>query len=71
MPYYTKNRTAGWTSENSLFAAFFGINDVSNSYFEKNTTLNHAIFKVYAGLIDEVGHADPKIAPTTISLMLP
>ena len=44
----------GWTSANSLFAAFFGINDVGNSYSEQNATLNDDIFVVYARLVDQV-----------------
>ena len=44
----------GWTSVNSLFAAFFGINDVGNSYSGQNATLNDDIFVVYARLVDQV-----------------
>ncbi|MCJ1307704.1 hypothetical protein MMC25_001352 [Agyrium rufum] len=54
IPYYVKKNTAGWTSENSLFAAFFGINDVGNSYGSGNTTLNGDIFVVYAQLVDQL-----------------
>ena len=54
VPYYSRNKTAGWTASNSLFAAFFGINDVGNSYYTQNATLNDAIFKVYSSLLDQV-----------------
>ncbi|MCJ1360586.1 MAG: hypothetical protein MMC33_010594 [Icmadophila ericetorum] len=56
-PYYVDKPAAKWTSSNSLFSAFFGINDVGNSYSAQNATLNTAIFKVYASLIDELYHA--------------
>ncbi|MCJ1241910.1 hypothetical protein MMC14_009916 [Varicellaria rhodocarpa] len=47
----------GWTSVNSLFAAFFGINDVGNSYSGQNATLNDDIFVVYARLVDQLYQA--------------
>jgi phospholipase/lecithinase/hemolysin len=46
-----------WTSSNSLFAVWIGINDVGNSYYEGvNATipLNQKIFAVYRGLVDEL-----------------
>ena len=55
IPIYTAaNNSVGWTSTNRLFASFFGINDVGNSYAQQNSTLNDDIFVVYAGLIDQV-----------------
>ncbi|MCJ1407171.1 hypothetical protein MMC19_001241 [Ptychographa xylographoides] len=53
VPYYGKSgkNLAGWTSSNSLFAAFFGINDVGNSYGQQSKTLNAQIFVVYKRLI--------------------
>ncbi|TKA68011.1 hypothetical protein B0A49_04482 [Cryomyces minteri] len=57
LPYYENNSTVGWTSSNSLFAAFFGINDVGNSYGAQNATLNADIFVVYAHLVDQLYQA--------------
>jgi phospholipase/lecithinase/hemolysin len=57
-PYYVEVNNAQWTSKNSLFASFFGINDVGNSYYQTNATaIIQAVFNVYAGLIDELYHS--------------
>jgi len=53
-PYYVEENNANWNAGDSLFASFFGINDVGNSYGSKNATLNAAIFEVYTGLLDEL-----------------
>ena len=54
-PYYVEKKNADWTSSNSLFAFFFGINDVGNSYFESNSTaILDAVFNVYSGLLQEL-----------------
>jgi len=46
---------APWSSDDTLFAIFDGINDVGNSWFVSNTAaLNTAIFAVYRGLVDEL-----------------
>ena len=45
---------ADWNEGNSLFAIFIGINDVGNSYTEKNQSLNGDIFQVYHTLVEEV-----------------
>ncbi|MCJ1254070.1 hypothetical protein MMC24_001884 [Lignoscripta atroalba] len=57
IPYYVDQDTAQWTSSNSLFAAFFGINDVGNSYGQQNATLNGDIFVVYSGLVEQLYQA--------------
>jgi len=54
IPYYSTKKAATWTSADSLFAMFFGINDVGNSYSKQNATLNGLIFNVYSGLVDEL-----------------
>ena len=58
IPYYAKNKTTAWNPSNSLFATFFGINDVGNSWYLQNATLNDDIFKVYASLMDQVSCPD-------------
>lgn len=45
---------APWTSRDSLFAFFIGINDVGNSWWLGNTTLYDTIFKRYDGLLEQV-----------------
>lgn len=52
--YYVQKNTSSWTPDNSLFAFFFGINDVNISYPQRNTTLNGDIFAVYKSLIHQV-----------------
>ena len=54
VPHYVQTNTIGWNSSNSLFSAFFGINDVGNSYAAQNSTLNGDIFVIYSGLVDQV-----------------
>ena len=57
IPYYVNETNADWTSANSLFVAFFGINDAGNSYYNSatpNATLNGEIFTVYSGLVEEL-----------------
>lgn len=52
--YASSPSIAPWTSEDTLFAVFIGINDVGNSYFEglpATTTLNNMIFDIYSGLV--------------------
>ena len=42
-----------WTSDDTLFAAFFGINDVGNAYYRTNSSdIFAAEFKEYAALVD-------------------
>lgn len=58
--YASKPASAPWSSDNTLFAIFDGINDVGNSWWRgvpATTTLNAAIFAVYHGLIDELYYA--------------
>lgn len=49
-----------WSSENTLFAIFDGINDVGNSWWQDlatTTALYTAIFAVYHGLVDSLYYA--------------
>ncbi|KAF8867364.1 hypothetical protein BDZ45DRAFT_577131 [Acephala macrosclerotiorum] len=58
--YASKPSSAPWTSQDTLFAIFDGINDVGNSYSKgvpATTTLNGAIFAVYQGLVDQLYYA--------------
>ena len=60
IPYYAgSNRSVDWSSDDTLFAYFFGINDVGNSYAPgKNTSaLNAQIFAEYASLVDQTYQA--------------
>jgi phospholipase/lecithinase/hemolysin len=43
-----------WSSDDTLFAIFDGINDVGNSWWENTTAVNAAIYSVYARLVDEL-----------------
>ncbi|KAJ8070103.1 hypothetical protein OCU04_000498 [Sclerotinia nivalis] len=55
--YAGKPEIAPWSSGNTLFAIFDGINDVGNSYFlgaSATANLNERIMAVYHGLVDEL-----------------
>lgn len=55
--YASKPAAAPWSSNDTLFAIFDGINDVGNSWYfglPATTTLNNNIFAVYRGLVDEL-----------------
>ncbi|KAL8635345.1 MAG: hypothetical protein Q9228_007154, partial [Teloschistes exilis] len=49
--HYGNRKDADWTSENSLFAIFFAINDVDGT-FELKPSPNEHIFRVFTSLID-------------------
>jgi phospholipase/lecithinase/hemolysin len=54
-PVYANRTAAKWTSEDTLFAIFDGINDVGNSWYKPNTTeLNAQIFSVLYGLVNKL-----------------
>lgn len=52
--YGAHPKDAPWTSKDSLFAFFIGINDVGNSWYKNNATLYDSIFTVYSGLLEQV-----------------
>lgn len=56
LPVYGNHPSiAPWTSQDSLFAFFIGINDVGNSYAQQNeSSLQSTIFQEYAGLLEQV-----------------
>ena len=43
-----------WSSDNTLFAIWIGINDVGNSFACRDKSLNPAIFAVYSNLVDQL-----------------
>lgn len=53
-PDYAEKVTVPWTSANSLFSVFFGINDVIRSYTEQSSLLNYALIKRYEDLVHSV-----------------
>lgn len=58
--YASKPATVPWSSNDTLFAIFDGINDIGNSYSSGATasaTLSAEIFAVYQGLVDELYYA--------------
>jgi hypothetical protein len=52
--YGNKPATASWTAGDSLFAFFFGINDVLLSYTDGNTTRVDAAFQSYTKALEKV-----------------
>jgi len=55
--YAAQSPAAVWTSSDTLFAIFDGINDVGNSYLKNTTATDNAVFDVYRGLVDELYQA--------------
>jgi len=58
--YASQPSFAPWSSNDTLFAIFDGINDVGNTYGDgvpASTKLNAEIFAVYGGLVDELYNA--------------
>jgi len=53
-PDYAEKVIVPWTSANSLFSVFFGINDVIRSYTEQSSLLNYALIKRYEDLVHSV-----------------
>jgi hypothetical protein len=54
---YGKNpAAANWSGTDSLFALFFGINDVVNSYLDGDSTRIDAEIRRYAVLLEKVNH---------------
>ncbi|KAF2462825.1 uncharacterized protein BDR25DRAFT_386053 [Lindgomyces ingoldianus] len=56
LPNYAQNNTskATWKSDNTLFASFFGINDVTGTYQTGNSTIHSAIIASYNSLVNEL-----------------
>ena len=59
IPVYSNNDNVSWTSNDTLFSIFFGINDVLLSYAARNDSLNYDIIKAYEGLVNRVRISDP------------
>lgn len=55
--YAAESPKASWSSSDTLFAIFDGINDVGNSWWKNNTVTNTAIYAVYRGLVEELYQA--------------
>jgi len=59
-PNYASNEATPWSSNDTLFAIFDGINDVGNTWSKgvpATKALNAEIFAVYYGLVDELYYA--------------
>jgi len=52
--YASPTPLLSWKPASTLFSIFIGINDIGNSYKDRNTTLIPSIFAVYAGLVDKL-----------------
>ena len=52
--YASKPADAPWTSANSLFGVFIGINDLDNSYTKNQATTNTALVNEYAILLEKL-----------------
>ena len=48
------NESHPWDSSNSLFAAFFGINDINASYRSRNSSINSLIISSYSSFIEDL-----------------
>ena len=54
LPVYSVNDDVPWTSNDTLFTIFFGINDVLISYSKGNDSLSYDLIKAYEVLVDRV-----------------
>lgn len=54
LPTYGNKAAVPWSSKDSLFVVFFGINDVVLSYAGQNSSLNYAVIKSYERLLHQV-----------------
>ncbi|KAI9813585.1 MAG: hypothetical protein M1827_003654 [Pycnora praestabilis] len=56
LPTFTVGMPAAapWTSADSLFSIFIGINDVGNTYAGNYNSINNALLKVYSELVDQL-----------------
>ncbi|KAL8734434.1 MAG: hypothetical protein Q9181_003214 [Wetmoreana brouardii] len=54
VPNYVRKNTIGWTSSNSLFTLFFGINDVNRSWNKRDLKINDEVFSSYLRLLDQL-----------------
>jgi phospholipase/lecithinase/hemolysin len=59
LPFYSQNDTskATWTSENTLFASFIGINDINTSYKLRNSTFNEETVSSYTRIVEQLYQA--------------
>ena len=63
LPTYVNNDEVSWSSSNSLFSIFFGINDVTNSWAMKNDSLNYEAIQSYQNLVNMVGVSLAHVGP--------
>ena len=56
LPLYSSTPAVPWTSNNTIFTIFFGINDVIHSYAERNDSLNYALIKDYESRVNQVSN---------------
>ncbi|KAL8660178.1 MAG: hypothetical protein Q9202_006774 [Teloschistes flavicans] len=54
VPNYVQKNSIGWTSSNSLFSLFFGINDVNRSWNKRDVKINDAVFSSYLNLLHQL-----------------
>jgi hypothetical protein len=54
LPTYSNKQLVPWNASSSLFSIFVGVNDVTNSYQQHNSTILGLIMTEYAVLVDEV-----------------
>ena len=54
LPKYSNHKAVPWTSNDTLFTIFIGINDMLLSYASRNDSLNYALIKDYEGLVNQV-----------------
>ncbi|KAI9698546.1 MAG: hypothetical protein M1820_007436 [Bogoriella megaspora] len=55
IPYYTgANKKVDWASGNTLFGFWFGVNDIGNSYYNNNASINGDVVAVYAQYLDKL-----------------
>ena len=54
VPNYATRDTAGWTSSNSLFTIFIGINDANRAWSQSDDGINGLVIRSYKILLNQV-----------------
>ena len=60
IPNYVTKNDIGWNASNSLFALYFGTNEVDRTYKQQDLRINVAVFDSYLGQLNKVWHVPAK-----------
>ena len=60
IPNYITKNDIGWKASNSLFALYFGTNDIERTYKQQDLNVNVAVIESYLGQLNKVWHVCDK-----------